>query len=50
MTSLRHLTDLVEPGLFYKYLHKGNRTIAELRYGVQDIISPSTLIIAPIKG
>ena len=31
-------------------LHKGNRTIADLRYGGKDIISPSTLIFAPIKG
>ena len=29
---------------------KGNRTIADLRYGEKDIISPSTLIFAPIKG
>ena len=29
---------------------KGNRTIADLRCGGKDIISPSTLIFAPIKG
>ena len=29
---------------------KGNRAIADLRYGGKDIISPSTLIFAPIKG
>ena len=29
---------------------KGNRTIADLRYGGKDIISPSTPIFAPIKG
>ena len=29
---------------------KGNRTIADLRYGGKDMISPSTLIFAPIKG
>ena len=29
---------------------KGNRTTADLRYGEKDIISPSTLIFAPIKG
>ena len=29
---------------------KGNRTIADLRYGGKDIISPSTLIFAPIKS
>ena len=30
-------------------ISKGNRTIANLRYGVKDIISPSTMIFAPIK-
>ena len=30
--------------------HKGNRCIADLRYGGKDIISPSTLIFAAIKG
>ena len=29
---------------------KGNRTITDLRYGEIDIIGPSTLIFAPIKG
>ena len=29
---------------------KGNLTIADLRYGEKDIISPSTQIFAPIKG
>ena len=29
---------------------KGNRTIADLKYGGEDIISPSTLIFAPIKS
>ena len=29
---------------------KGNRTIADLKYGDKDIVSPSTLIFAPIKG
>ena len=29
---------------------KGNRTIADLRYWEKDIICPSTLIFAPIKG
>ena len=28
----------------------GNRIIADLRYGGKDIISPSTLNFAPIKG
>ena len=28
----------------------GNRIIADLRYGENDIISPSTLTFAPIKG
>ena len=31
-------------------LLKGNRTIADLRFGGKDIISLSTLIFAPIKG
>ena len=30
--------------------HKGNHTIADLRYGGENIISPSTLIFAPIKS
>ena len=30
--------------------NKGNRTIAELRYGEIDIIIPSILIFAPIKS
>ena len=30
--------------------HKGNRTIADLRYGGENNISPSTLIFAAIKG
>ena len=34
----------------YKPAYKGNRTIADLRYGVKDIISTSTLIFHPIKG
>ena len=29
---------------------KGNRTIADLRYGGKAIISPSTQSFAPIKG
>ena len=29
---------------------KGNRTIADLRYGSEDSISPSTLICVSIKG
>ena len=29
---------------------KGNRIIADLRYGGKDIIIPSTLIVAPIKS
>ena len=29
---------------------KGNISIADLRYGKKDIISPSRLIFAPIKG
>ena len=29
---------------------KGNRTIADLRYGQEDRISPSTFIFAAIKG
>jgi hypothetical protein len=29
---------------------EGNHTIADLRYGEIDIIGPSTLIFAPIKG
>ena len=28
----------------------GNRTIADLRYGGKDIISPSTIIFPSIKG
>ena len=32
------------------YQRKGNRTIAELRYGGKYIISPSTQIFAPKKG
>ena len=28
----------------------GNHTIADLRYEEKEIISPSTLIFAPIKG
>ena len=32
------------------YYKKGNRTIADLRHGGNDIISPSTLIFGPIKG
>ena len=31
-------------------MHKGNRTIADLRYGRKDIISPNTQICAPLKG
>ena len=31
-------------------LEKANRTIADLRYEEKDIIIPSTLIFAPIKG
>ena len=31
-------------------LDKGNLTMAYLRYRGKDIISPSTLIFAPIKG
>ena len=30
--------------------HKGNRTIADLRYGLEDSIIPSTLIFAAIKS
>ena len=30
--------------------YKGNRTIADLRYGGKDTISPSTQIFASIKG
>ena len=29
---------------------KGNRTIADLRYGGKDGINPSTLTFAPIQG
>ena len=29
---------------------KGNHTFADLRYGEEDIISPSTLIFAATKG
>ena len=29
---------------------KGNRAFADLRYGEEDIISPSTLICAAIKS
>ena len=29
---------------------KGNRTNADLEYGGKYIISPSTLVFAPIKG
>ena len=29
---------------------KGNCTIADLRYGEKDIISPSTQIFDPVKG
>ena len=29
---------------------KGNRTIADLRYGEEDIVRPNTLILAPIKS
>ena len=29
---------------------QGNRTTANLRYGGKDIISPITVIFAPIKG
>ena len=29
---------------------KGNHTIADLRYKEKDIISPSTLMFAPIKS
>ena len=36
--------------LKYGYWPKGNRTIADFRYGGEDIISPSTLIFAPIKS
>ena len=32
------------------YFCKGNRTIADLRYEEKYIISPSSLIFAPIKG
>ena len=31
-------------------LYKGNRAIADLRYGKEDSISPSTLIFAATKG
>ena len=31
-------------------LLKGNRTIADLRYGGKDLISPSKLIFSPIKS
>ena len=33
-----------------KYTNKGNRTIADLRYGQEDSFSPSTLIFAAIKN
>ena len=29
---------------------KGNRALADLRYGEEDSISPSTLVVAAIKG
>ena len=32
------------------FIDKGNRTIADLRYGKEDIISPSTLIFAAITN
>ena len=34
----------------HKFLLKGNRTIADLRCGLEDSISPSTLIVAAMKG
>ena len=36
--------------LWFLLLFKGNRTIADLRYGQEDSISPSTLIFAAIKS
>ena len=37
-------------GFFLITQNKGNRTIADLRYGGKDIIRPSTLMFAPIKS
>ena len=39
-----------EQSLVFPWSTKGNRTIAELRFGGKDIISPNTLIFAPMKG
>ena len=33
-----------------QHCFKGNRTIADLRYGDKDIISPSKLILVPLRA
>ena len=45
--SLHIRIDVLQPDCMYA---KGNHTIADLGYGEIDIIGPSTLIFAPIKG
>ena len=39
-----------KPVLYFDLLQKGNRAFADLRYGEEDSISPSTVIFPATKG
>ena len=54
MNHVEAFLGLKPTDLVFKYKNinnlKGNCTVADFRYGDQDIISTSILIFAPIKG
>ena len=50
MSSVGGNENGIDRGLCHPAFSKGSRAFADLRYGKEDSISPSTLIFAAAKG